>query len=346
MAAPRTRFTFIDGLRGVAAVSVMIYHYCNGDMRPYLAEIIPAWALFAARKGWIGVQVFFVLSGFVIAYAIGRREMTVGGAARFALRRQVRLDPPYWVSLALSLAWLWGWKLSLHDARWTPPWTNVGAHLLYLQGILKLRPIQPVYWTLAIEVQFYMVFVAVLALLRRAPWLAPWALIGSGVYSLDLAMHWRVPTYWFVHHWYMFALGALTWWRLDKRVHPLPHALFVSWVAYNAWSTGRLEPAAASLVAGLITLAGTRDQLHRWLDHRALQLLGAISYGIYLLHPLTGAQTRWVLGAVMGSWRHPWAALTVVLLSSVATVGCAWLLHVAVERPAMLLAAKIRWDKR
>ncbi|MEZ4394112.1 MAG: acyltransferase [Polyangiales bacterium] len=346
MAAPRTRFTLIDGLRGVAAVSVMIYHYCNGDMRPYLAQVIPAWTLFAARKGWIGVQVFFVLSGFVIAYAIGRREMTLGGAARFALRRQVRLDPPYWVSIALSCAWLWGWKLSLHDHRWTPSWTNVLAHVTYLQGILQIRPIQPVYWTLAIEVQFYMVFVAVLAALRRAPWLAPWALLGSGLYSLDLATHWRVPTYWFAHHWYMFALGALTWWRLDKRLHPLPHAAFIAWVAYNAFKFGRLEPAAAALVATLITVAGVYDRLGRWLDLRWLQFLGAVSYGIYLLHPLTGAQLRWVLTAVMGSWRSPAGALAVVTLSSIATLGCAWLLHIAVEKPAMRLAARIRWDKR
>jgi peptidoglycan/LPS O-acetylase OafA/YrhL len=345
MAAPRQRFTLIDGLRGLAAGSVMLYHYCSGDMRPYLARALPAWLLTAARSGWVGVQVFFVLSGFVIAFAIGRRELTAGGAARFALRRQVRLDPPYWFSLALSCGWVWGWKLRLHDQRWVPSWSDVGAHLLYLQGILRLHPIQPVYWTLAIEVQFYLVFVAFLALLRRAPRVMPWALLASGVYSLHLAMHWRVPTAWFAHHWYMFALGALTWWRLDKRAHAVPHALYLAWVGACAWHFERLEPAAAFFTALLITVAGVRDRLQRWLDLPRLQFLGLVSYGIYLLHPLVGAQTRWVLGAVMRTWRTPWSALFVVAVSCLATVGCAWLLHIAIEKPAMRLAARIKWDR-
>jgi peptidoglycan/LPS O-acetylase OafA/YrhL len=345
MEVSRRRFTLIDGLRGLAAVSVMLYHYCTGDMRVHLAALLPAWFMAATRKGWLGVQVFFVLSGFVIAYAIGRREMTAGNGARFALRRQVRLDPPYWLSLALSCAWPWGWKLHLRDARWVPGWADVGYHLAYLQDIFRRHPIQPVYWTLAIEVQFYMAFVLSLVLLRRWPRLAPWVLLASGLWALDVAMHWRIPKIWFVPHWYMFVLGVLTWWRLDKRVHWLPHALFIAWIALNGYHYDRLEPWAAASVATLITLAGARDRLHRWLDVRWLQFLGAVSYGIYLLHPVTGSQTRWVLGSVLDRGRTPTGALGVVIASSVATVGCAWLLHVAVEKPAMALAARIRWDK-
>ncbi|MFO0626354.1 MAG: acyltransferase family protein, partial [Polyangiales bacterium] len=136
MEASRRRFTLIDGLRGLAAVSVMIYHYCTSDMRGYLAAVLPAWFMAASRKGWLGVQVFFVLSGFVIAYAIGRREVDLPAAARFALRRQVRLDPPYWVSLALSCAVPWGWRLHLHDSRWAPSLADVGLHLVDLQDLL------------------------------------------------------------------------------------------------------------------------------------------------------------------------------------------------------------------
>ena len=88
-----------------------------------------------------------------------------------------------------------------------------------------------------------------------------------------------------------------------------------------------------------------RERLHRWLDLPRLQFLGLVSYGIYLLHPLVGAQTRWVLGAVMRTWRTPWSALFVVVVSCLATVGCAWLLHIATEKPEVRLAARIKWDR-
>lgn len=347
MEAPRRRFTLIDGLRGLAAVSVMVYHYCTSDMRPHLAVVLPAWFMAASKRGWLGVQVFFVLSGFVIAYAIGRREVDLPSGARFALRRQVRLDPPYWVSLALSCAVPWGWRLHLHDNRWAPSLADVGLHLVYLQDLLRRHPIQPVYWTLAIEVQFYMVFVLALVALRRLPaHLGPYALMGSGLYALHAAMHWRFLNGWFIPHWYMFVLGVLTWWRLDRRLHWLPHALYLATIALAGWRFHRLEPAAAAIVATLITAAGVGDRLHRWLDLRWLQFLGAISYGIYLLHPVTGAQTRWVLGGIFSRGRTPYGALGVVICSCVATIGCAWLLHIAVEKPAMALAARIKWDRK
>ena len=57
--------------------------------------------------------------------------------------------------------------------------------------------------------------------------------------------------------------------------------------------------------ATLITVAGLTDRLHRWLDLRVLQFLGAISYGIYLLHPVTGAQTRWILGGIFSRGPRP-----------------------------------------
>lgn len=345
MQASRRRFTLIDGLRGLAAVSVMLYHYCTSDMRVHLAALLPAWFMAATKKGWLGVQVFFVLSGFVIAYAIGRREMDLPSGARFALRRQVRLDPPYWVSLLFSSALPWGWRLHLHDNRWAPSLRDVGFHLVYLQDLFHRRPIQPIYWTLAIEVQFYMVFVACLVALRRLPRAGPYVLLASGLYALHAAMHWRFLGGWFIPHWYMFVLGVLTWWRLDKRFHWLPHALYVALIAYMGYRFHRLEPYAAAGVATLITVAGLTDRLHRWLDLRVLQFLGAISYGIYLLHPVTGAQTRWVLGGIFSRGRTPDGALGVVICSCLATVGCAWLLHVAVEKPAMALAARIKWDR-
>jgi peptidoglycan/LPS O-acetylase OafA/YrhL len=103
LAPPSPRFTFIDALRGVAAISVVLYHV-------YLQDLLPAArAPFAEpfhtvlANGYIGVYIFFVLSGFVIAHSVRDATITAGFIGRFALRRSLRLDPPYWAAIAAAI---------------------------------------------------------------------------------------------------------------------------------------------------------------------------------------------------------------------------------------------------
>lgn len=341
----RARFTLIDGLRGLAAVSVMLYHYTTGDMHKPLSYVIPGWALFGCSKGWLGVQIFFVLSGFVIAFSIGEREMTPRAAALFAARRQVRLDPPYWTSLAISTLIPLVWRMMLHDGRFVPSPGLLLAHVFYVQQILRLHVIEPVYWTLAVEVQFYMVFVLGLCVLRKLPREArAWALVLSGLFALDESMHWRVRNAWFVPHWYLFALGTATWWTLQKKLYWLPYALFVAWALWASVNYHRLEPRAGACVALLIFAAGSFGRLERWLDNRALQWLGKVSYGIYLLHPVVGGHVRWRMSPWVDA-RTPHGAVLVILAAMAWSVVAASLLHFLIEKPAMKLAARIRWSE-
>ncbi len=340
---PRPRYVLIDALRGIAACAVMLYHFTGGDLRPGLTRLFGATILRGCHNGWLGVQVFFVLSGFVIANTIGDRAITPGDAARFALRRQVRLDPPYWLSLALAVFVPWIIGALGYRGRPPPPLRVIGAHLLYLQEILRYPSLQPVYWTLAIEVQFYMVFVVALALLRFAPKPAvPWLLLATALPSLDAAMHWRFIHGWFIPHWYLFVLGASTYWVLKRRLPLAPHLAMAVWVAWQGWQCDRLEPIGGVATVLLLTAAGRVGALETWLRARWLQFVGRVSYGVYLLHPLAGAQARWHVGVHVGVQSGP-GALAVLTAAVALTMVFAWALHQAVEAPAMRLAAKIRW---
>lgn len=345
----RPRYVLIDALRGIAACSVMLYHFTGGDLRPGLERILGSLTLRAWHEGWIGVQVFFVLSGFVIANTVGDRDVTPADALRFGLRRQVRLDPPYWVSLTLASIVPW---VLLHlgfNGHPLPPLRVLGAHLLYLQELLRYRSLQPIYWTLAIEVQFYMVFIAALALLRPAPRaVVPWVVLASAVYSLDASMHWRFLHGWFVPHWYLFALGASTYWVTKRRLHLAPHLAVLAWTFYQGfhywqnWEHHRLEPLVGGVVVLLLTVAGRVGGLESWLRARWLQFVGRVSYGVYLLHPLAGAQARWHVGIQVNVHNGP-GALTVLLAAVALTMVLAWVMHRLVEAPAMRLASRIRW---
>jgi len=340
---PRPRYVLIDALRGIAACAVMLYHFTGGDLRPGLESLLGHVVLRAWHHGWLGVQVFFVLSGFVIANTIGDRSITPGDAARFALRRQVRLDPPYWVAIAFAVVVPWIVSAMGFHGRPPPPLHVIGAHLLYLQGLLRLPTIQPIFWTLAIEVQFYMVFVVALALLRYAPKAAiPWVVMASALPSLDAGMHWRFLHGWFIPHWYLFALGASTYWVTKRRLPLAPHLALAAWVAWQGVHFDRLEPLGGVATALLLTAAGRVGGLETWLRARWLQFVGRVSYGVYLLHPLAGAQARWHVGVHVNVRSGP-GALAVLVAAIAFTMVLAWALHRWVEAPAMRLASKIRW---
>ncbi len=348
----RPRLAFIDALRGLAAVAVMLYHFCSGRALPTLTDALPDVLVGAIGHGWLGVQVFFVLSGFVIAYAVGDRAVTPRGAALFALRRQVRLDPPYWASIALAAGHAWRERLLHGPSRQAPGARVLAANALYLHEILRVPGVQAVYWTLCIEVQLYLAFAAVLAVLDRAArelppvarrMLVAWVVLLTGAWSLDAALLWRVRNAWMVTHWYLFATGASVWYALAGH---LPRGALLAGLlgaSVAGWRGDRIEACVGAAVGAVVYLAGRRGVLPTLLSGAAWQWLGRLSYCLYLVHTVTGAISR-------GAIRRPWlerslGGVAFVTACAVAlSLAAAWLLHVTVERRAMAWAARIRWD--
>src|SRR5689334_7534503 len=147
-AAPRAfegRSTFIDALRGIAAFSVACYHiYRYGPLPEAAEKAMPRPLAIWFDHGWIGVQVIFVISGFVIAYSVRDVLITPRYIVRYILRRSVRLDPPYWATILLVLMVHWVFALTFgFDSPMDVPtamkvplsWGLIVAHVFYLQDI-------------------------------------------------------------------------------------------------------------------------------------------------------------------------------------------------------------------
>src|SRR5208282_311558 len=92
------RFLLVDALRGIAAMSVVVFHLAEGHHVDQFMTVAPVWLITVIEHGDLGVAIFFVLSGFVIAHSLYGRNVTLSLAGRFMLRRSLRLDPPYWVA--------------------------------------------------------------------------------------------------------------------------------------------------------------------------------------------------------------------------------------------------------
>lgn len=103
MLKTHSRFTFIDALRGLASLSVVIFHIHAGTVAVAFFAIMPQWLQIILKHGYLGVQVFFVISGFVISYSLRNTKMDFTYLCNFTLRRFIRLSPPYWIAIALTV---------------------------------------------------------------------------------------------------------------------------------------------------------------------------------------------------------------------------------------------------
>jgi peptidoglycan/LPS O-acetylase OafA/YrhL len=181
----KERLGVLDGLRGIAVLLVLWYHVWEISWLP-----APAWWLqFIPETGFIGVHLFFFLSGFVISYpfvqavAKGQPEPTW---AHFAWRRFIKIVPSYWLSILVAYGI--GYAATQHLTG-VPVWKDIGTHLFFVHTWWPQTygSINGVLWTLAVEVEFYLIFPFTWWCFKRRPWTTAIAMIA-------IATLWR--TYW------------------------------------------------------------------------------------------------------------------------------------------------------
>jgi peptidoglycan/LPS O-acetylase OafA/YrhL len=166
------RLGVLDGLRGIAVLLVLWYHVWE------ISWLSPGPRLtFLPATGFVGVHLFFFLSGFVISYPFvraaltGTREPTWG---HFAWRRFIKIVPSY--ALSIAAAYAIGYAQVQPYASTIP---DVITHLLFIHTWFPERygTIDGVLWTLAVEVEFYCIFPPIWWSFKRQPWLTAGAMI-------------------------------------------------------------------------------------------------------------------------------------------------------------------------
>jgi peptidoglycan/LPS O-acetylase OafA/YrhL len=304
VAGPRQqRLAGLDGLRGLAALFVVVNHVFLRAFPGYPVDRAPFWA------GWFiygrfAVVVFIVLSGFSLALSPARHGWRLDGATQFARRRARRILPPYWAALAFSLAV--AWLVVPQPGQGVPGAKSVVVNGLLVQNLVGAPSPNRSFWSMAVEAQLYIVFPLLLLMVRRwgaivmvatvtlvvatvgilsphisrlhvfvvqsPPDLA--ALFAVGILSAGIVGASRARRSW---PWAWLALAAAApvlatiWWQ--GSVWTLDH-LF--------WVDLALGPAVACLLAGLAT--GHPAPLLRLLDARPMRNLGSSSYSLYLTH--------------------------------------------------------------
>ena len=323
-------FPFAQSLRGVAALWVVLFHAEEGGHVKALIAAAP-WLNPLFTAGHLGVPMFFALSGFVIAHSTANFQPSAGNYGRFIVRRSLRLDPPYWVSMAFVVALGLLSARIKHEPFAVPHVGTVATHMLYLQGILKSPEISPVYWTLTYEFQFYLFFVGMLVLKHRIVWLLMFALAVASALQIfpDVGL--------FVNLWSAFFIGVLACKGIEDRNARIA-ACALAAVMLASLDIFLAGSVVTAFLLWLCAVKGVERQ------PRVLLGLGAISYSLYLFHnPLTGAVGFMIHKIIGEGVAADLVALVAIIATSIAGAAAVWWL---VERPSHGLSRRISMERR
>jgi peptidoglycan/LPS O-acetylase OafA/YrhL len=299
----RQRLVGLDGIRGLAALYVVINHVFLRAFPGYPVDHAPFWA------GWLiygrfAVVVFIVLSGFSLALAPARHGWRLDGISQFARRRARRILPAYWAALAFSLAV--AWLIVPQPGYGVPDAKSVVVNGLLVQNIVGARSPNAAFWSMAVEAQLYLLFPLLLLIVRRWSALAMVAtatlvVAAVGIFGPHIS---RVDT--FVIQSppdlaALFAVGILSagiigastarrsWpWAWLALAAAAPVLATIWWqgsvwtLDHLFWVDIALGPAIACLFAALAT--GQPAPLLRVLDAKPVRNLGVSSYSLYLTH--------------------------------------------------------------
>ncbi|MGX6603824.1 acyltransferase family protein [Micromonosporaceae bacterium Da 78-11] len=344
-AAPR--LVVIDGLRLVAALMVALFHftgYDNGVRDAWgagPAEQFPG--LYRATSfGWLGVELFFMISGFVICMSSWGR--TPGA---FFRSRIIRLFPAYWAAVLITTAVLFAFPTVRHHLQAD----DVVLNLSMLNLPLNIRPVDAVYWTLWAEARFYLLFLVLVwrGLTLRRTLIFGYAWLIASVLSVNSDMP-RLKTilqpeyapffvagiaFYLIHR---FGPDITLWGLVGASFLLAQHDTWKRVLHYGPDKLGRpLSATVGVLLVALFFVALTAIALG-WTSRvqwRWLTTAGLLTYPFYLLHEYVG----WTLIYALRDLAPRYVILVAVLLLMLLA---AWLLHRLVEKPvARLLKEKL-----
>lgn len=337
----------LDGLRLLAAVAVVAKHWVGVGAASLTGDgkTVYPWgtgdmaALFGAAHGpasygWLGVNLFFLISGFVICMSAWGRSLST-----FFTSRVARLFPAYWFAVALTVAVMLLSDLTGGDVRKGA--TNALLNITMVQKGYGGTDLDPSYWTLWYELRFYLLFAIVVALgttyRRVVAFCALWTVAAmisaaSGEKLVDLAVMNRYAPYFIagIAFYVMYRYGrSMLLWGIVGFNYVLALAFVKPQAALQMRGSG-VEPDLIGLwvvvTACFAALALVALRVFDRVQWRWLTVAGALTYPLYLMHQVIGY-------VAIDTLRRHLPPVAVLAVALVGMLVLSWLVWRLVERP-------------
>ena len=322
------RLLELDALRGIAALGVVIFHYAVAfrDQYSYALDIFPILRYF--RYGKHGVELFFLISGFVILMSLGRTR----NGSDFVFGRFSRLYPAYWVAVVMSftIATVANFPGLQID------WKDALINLTMFQQFLNVPSIDGNYWTLGLELSFYIIMIVLFMarLLKHINLVAiVWLLIVSAGFLLEkkagLVLDSRIKSLLVLDYAHLFIVGMMFYGMYIKgfsiRKYSIIAACLMISLVKHGWEAALF--ATAFVVIFTLILKGYLA----FINIKPLLFLGAISYNLYLNHLYLG------LVVIRGLERFKLNINIAISIALVLSIFLATVITFYIERPAIKL---------
>ncbi|HFK2921820.1 TPA: acyltransferase family protein [Stenotrophomonas maltophilia] len=352
--AAKDRLQFLDALRGLAAVYVVLYHVQS--MPAPALPVAAAW-LPAVHMGATGVALFFVISAFSLCYTMPRHQASGRPLLSFYLHRFLRIAPLFYVLLMFSL---------FRDGRGDHAghsWGEIAANLSFTFNLFPGWEAGIVWasWAVGVEMLFYAIFPALYVLVGKPR--SAWALL-IGLLAL-VALAWTgmlgprlqasLGDYGWLRHAPVFAMG-LVGFHAFAALARVPAARARRWAqglnlagvlllllaaSSTAWGAAGPWQWQLSGLGYLCLLLGFSQCPPRWLVNRLTAWLGTVSYSLYLGHPIVIAVLGPVFARVLAAQGSSVGYLLCVALTLLVVLPLAALGHRFVEAPMIRLGKRL-----
>lgn len=328
----KRRLKELDLLRFLAAIAVVIFHYAfrgyaRGDMStmpyPLLAE--------PAKYGYLGVELFFMISGFVILMTASNNNLKA-----FFISRVVRICPAFWVCCTLTFVI----TLAIGQPRYTADFYQYVMNMTFLSDVLGVLPIDGVYWSLFAEIKFYLMISILLGfkqIEKIESYLVAWLLISavSEIFVME-KLRWVLVTDYAAYFiagatFYVIWTKGFTITRVLLLVGALVLAGYTAIVWADVLETKYLTDYNNLIICSMIILffiiflmiATNKTSAIGALNWTAL---GALTYPLYLLHQMIGFMIFNIVYPALNPHILLWG--TVALM-----IGGSYLIHKTIEVP-------------
>ena len=338
----KNRLESIDFLRGIAALAVVLYHSTHNT-----GLLNPEGVVYNIFKhgGGFGVSVFFVISGYILPYSMQKAKYTLKNYKSFFLKRIARIEPVYIASIIFTIFIFYTcsqlpseyWKHGDYSVNFT----NFILHLGYLVSFFdKQYWINPVFWSLGVEFQFYLIIGLIFPLLVR-----PNKYITFGLTLFTALLFWWIfealikGTY--LHYGGtvlrvlpMFYLGIVLFQFQEKIIDKYLFVILLIVLFYLCFPEFKWSDILAVIIA-LIVIATVKKVNPIFL------FLGKISFSLYLIHvPLGG----FFILFIKNHFQDDLTRTLMTFLSVIPIIFISYIFYVLIEEPCIKWSKKIRYN--
>lgn len=330
----KTYLPSIEILRGIASVLVMLFHFFNyriADQNNSFSYFLDINFINQITSfGFLGVQIFFVISGFIIPFSMYQQNFKIFSFPKFLIKRVIRIDPPYIVSIigVLVIAFFSSKSSLYKGTEFKFDFVQILSHIGYFNSFINKPYLNNVYWTLALEFQYYILISLIFPLLVNINYYV------RNITLLLLNLSIFIPTDESIFNYVTFFAIGIAGFLFYKNVFSLNEFIFSTFISviltiyFFKWFY-----VAVALIALLIILKSN-------MSFKIGNFFGKISYSLYLFHTIIG----WKLINLSSRFFTSTGSRIVIMIAIILlTIFFSYISYLILEKPFIKLSKKIKY---